>query len=338
MFKFRPELNVQVGQFKIPAGGADFLTEEAHVNFVEYATDTPISPHFDRGINIHSFFLGGKIQTCLGVFNGTGIDADTPTSGDWDNNKDWVARLLLVPFKDSDNMYLKGLHLAGSYEDGLQSSKTARGEVSNRTENYESQWYRFAPSSTSRLVELDERRRYGAELHWIIGPFTASYEFNRVEWENFKVRDTNGKLLQSFNDTFHSDVNQVWVSYFLTGEQKTFEDVFFAWRQPKPKKNFSIKDGTWGAWELMARYALHDTSKELFEGNNPVYDGVNKGYSVTGGLRWLWNPKTRIMVDVNYLKTDEGKGIVVSRNEHGATGRSYKDSETAVLMRLILTP
>ena len=332
-FNFMPELNVQIGQFKIPVGGADFLTEEANVNFIEYATDTPISPNFDRGITIISSFLGGKIQTCVGAFTGTGSDYDN-SPGDWDNDKNYAFRLLLVPFKDSENKYVKGLNLAGSFEDGLQSSKTVRGEASNRTENFESNWYRWIASR----VALDERTRYGGELHWIIGPFAASYEFNRVEWDDLTVYNSSGKVVNHLNDTYHSDVHQVWVSYFLTGEQKTLEDVFFNWRQPKPNKNFSIKDGTWGAWEVIARYALHDTSEELFEGGtNAILDGSNKGYSVTGGLRWTWNPRTRIMFDVNYLKSDEGKGIAVNRNDEGISNREYKDTETALLMRLILS-
>jgi phosphate-selective porin OprO/OprP len=334
MFNFMPELKVQIGQFKIPAGGADFLTEEAQVNFIEYATDTPVSPFFDRGINIHSSFLGGKIQTNIGAFNGTGTDYDQGP-GDWDSDKDYAVRLLLVPFKDSENIYTKGIHLAGSFEDGLQSAKTRRGETDNRTENYESNWYRWIASR----VELDDRKRYGGEFHWIVGSATLSYEFNRVEWDNLKVYNSSGKVVNNLKDSYHSDVHQVWVSYFLTGEQKTFQDAFFAWRQPKPKKNFSIKDGTWGAWEVLARYALHDTSKELFEGRtNAILDGTNKGYSVTGGLRWIWNPKTRIMLDVNYLNSDEGKGITVTRNDKGASARDYKNSETAVMLRLILTP
>ena len=332
IFKFMPELNLQAGQFKIPVGGADFLTEEAHVNFIEYATDTPVSPQFDRGFNIISSFLGGKIQTCVGAFTGTGNDFDN-NQGDWDNDKNYAFRLMLVPFKDSENVYIKGLHLAGSFEDGIQSGKTVRGEASARTENYESNWYRWI----ANRVDLDDRRRYGGELHWLAGPFTASYEFNRVEWDNLKVYNSSGKVVNHLEDSYHSDVHQVWASYFLTGEQKAIEDVFFNWRQPKPKKNFSIKDGTWGAWEVIARYALHDTSDELFKGGaKAVLDGSSKGYALTGGLRWTWNPKTRIMLDANYLRSDEGKGIAVNRNVEGTSVRQYKDTETAVLMRLIL--
>jgi phosphate-selective porin OprO/OprP len=361
MFKFRPELNIQVGQFKIPAGGADFLTEEAQVNFIEYATDSPVTPFFDRGINIHSSFLDGKIQTNIGVFTGVGLDADVG-QGDWDTNKDYAARLLLVPFKGSENKFVKGLHFAGSYQDGLQSIKTVRGETNNRTENYESRWYRWKQP----FVDLSDRRRYGGEFHWLVGPVTLSYEFNRVEWEDltvyrykgtyqnftpsYKTSEISGS--QPYPGRYHSDVHQVWISYFLTGEEKTFEDVFFAWRQPKPKKNFSLKEGTWGAWEIIARYAYHETSKELFtpvtvgtdNQDATLLEGSSRGHSITGGIRWIWNPKTRLMFDVNYLKSDRGSGIQVLKTDGGTfdtnapSARGFKDSETALLMRLILTP
>ena len=350
MFKFRPEFNLQIGQFKVPSGGADWLTEEAHVNFIEYATERPVQPDFDRGFNIHSFFLGGIIQTNLAMVTGTGYDIDN-AAGDWDDYKNYVGRIMLIPFKKTDNTLIKGLHFAGSYETGLQTIKTVRGERSMATESYESNWFRWVPT----LADINERTRYGGEVHWIIGPFAASYEFNRVQWndittykaETTKVKDTAGKDVtvntgknvvdaRLPGDT-HVDVHQVWVSYFLTGEQKVMEDVFFAWRQPKPKKNFSLKDGTWGAWEVIARYSYKEATKELFD--KGVLDGSRKGHSLTGGLRWIWNPKTRIMLDVNYLKSDAGKGIITNYAAAGvANNRAYQKDESAFLLRLILTP
>ncbi|MFH0813384.1 MAG: porin [Pseudomonadota bacterium] len=347
MFKFRPEFNFQLGQFKVPAGGADFLTEEAQINFIEYATETPVSPFFDRGINIHSFFLNGKVQTNLAVVTGVGVDRDVG-QGDYDNHKDYAGRLLFIPFKDTAIPWLKGVHFGGSFQDGLQTIKTKRGETSNRTENYESLWFRW----TKDYVDLEERKRYGGEVHWLYGPFSMSYEFNRVQWEDITVYKevyttvptVGGSIAKTqrvfdfcLPDEYHADVHQVWVSYFLTGEEKQFQDIFFAWRQPKPKQNFSLKQGTWGAWEILARYSYKDASEELF--NSGILEGSRSGYSVTGGLRWIWNPKVRLMLDVNYLKSAEGKGIIVERTDKGASpSRSYKDSETAVLMRFILTP
>lgn len=354
MFKFRPEFNLMVGQFKIPVGGADWLTEEAHINFIEYSTDTPVSPFFDRGFNIISKFFDDRVQTCVAMVTGVGMDSDNP-AGDLDKNKNFALRLLLVPFKGTNTAWLKGMYFAGSYEGGLQSIKTARGEANMRDENFESQWFRW----TQNFVNIDERERYGGEFHWIWGPFSASYEFNRVQWEDMQifkeVYDTvpvAGKSLAktkripyfSMPGENHVDVHQVWVSYFPTGEQKSFEDVFFNWRQPKPKKNFSLKDGTWGAWEVTARYSKKDASESLFtpqikgDSSSIILDGSQKGYSLTGGLRWIWNPRTRLLFDVNYLRSDEGKGIVTTSTQTGANDkRGYRKEETGYLLRLILS-
>ena len=84
------------------------LTEEAHVNFIEYAAPAPVAPEFDRGVMIHSSFLKGKISTAIGAFDGQGYDADVSGRADLDSNRDLAARVLLVPFKDSDNKYPKG--------------------------------------------------------------------------------------------------------------------------------------------------------------------------------------------------------------------------------------
>jgi hypothetical protein len=250
-------------------------------------------------------------------------------------------RLLLAPFKDSEHPYLKGLYLAGSYQDGLQSIKTVRDEGNNRTENYESQWYKWG-GQTGKYYGLDKRKHYGGELHHICGPATFSYEFNRVEWEDLTVYNASGVVQRTFPERYHSDVHQVWISYFLTGEQKQMEDVFFAWRQPKPKKNFSLKEGTWGAWELLARYAFHTTSNELFAGStNAILQGSSQGYSITGGVRWIWNPKARLMLDITHCKSTEANGVYnisTTVAQNGTTATRYTDKETVALFRIILTP
>jgi phosphate-selective porin OprO and OprP len=339
MFKFRPEFNLMIGQFKPPVNSSDRMTEEGHMNFIEFGVDVPLTAYYDRGFNIISKFLNNRVQTCVGMINGVGSDADV-NQGDLDNNKNYFVRLLLNPFKDTDISALKQLYFVGSYEDGLQSIKTARGETNMRTPDYESQWFQWTQSN----VRIHDRQRYGAEVHYITGPLAASYEYNRIQWNDIKVYKSDGKTLSfSLPGSHHYDVQQAWVSYFLTGEQKTYEDVFFAWRQPKPKKNFSLKEGTWGAWEVIARYTKNEGSPDLFakqistDSTSVILSGVQEGYSLTGGLRWLWNPKVRVMLDMNYLKSEQGKGIFAQSSYITLNDkkRNIKD-ETTFLMRFIL--
>ncbi len=336
IFQKWPAVRLQLGQFKIPTGGADFLTEEAQINFIEYSADTPISPHFDRGLMLWGTPCAGVVQYAVGAFTGTGPDIDVPT-GDVDKSKDIAGRLLLVPFKNTDIDLLKGLHVAGGYQYGMESIRTSKGETSNRTESYQSQWF----SWRQRNVRLDHRARWGAELHYLVGPFTASYEYNRIEWHDIQAFRDDGTLLFEKPDTYFVDVHQVWLSYFLTGEHKTMQDVFFAWRQPKPKKNFSLKEGTWGAWELLVRAAFRNGSGALFDTASLVLDGSRKAHSITGGINWTANPKVRVMFNVVYLKNDDGSySGIISQKPNAVAGQNdirYLDHELAFLLRCVLT-
>ncbi len=339
VFKFAPEFNLMVGQFKPPVNSSDRLTEEVHINFIEYAADTPVTGYYDRGFNIISKFFNEKVQTCVGMIDGVGASADVNT-GDLDNNKDVFVRVLLNPFKDTDIDALKKLYLVGSYQDGLQSIKTARSETNFKTEDYESQWFAWNPTN----LRIHQLERFGGEAHYIYGPLSASYEFNRVQWEGIDVYKSDGKTLDyRMPGSYHADVHEAWISYFLTGESKNYQDIFAAWRQPKPKKNLNLKDGTWGAWEVIARYTYLDSSAKLFaqqvksESTSSILTGVQRGEAVTAGLRWLWNPKVRLMLDANYLKNETGKGII-GTNSYVTSGdtKKYMKDETALLLKFIL--
>ena len=327
-FRFSPTFALQLGQFKAPTGGADWMTEEAQINFIEYSIHPPVTPFFDRGFNTHWSFANRRVQANLALVTGVGSDFEVP-QGDLDNHKDVAARVMLAPWMGATGSALEGLRVAGSFEQGLASIRARQGgETGYRTENYQSRWYEWKPAT----MDLERRTRYGWEAHLIRGPLTVSYEWSRVEWDHI-TSYTAG--VGSLPGRAHADVGQIWVSYFLTGEQKTLDDVFFAWRQPKPRKILSIKERTFGAWELVAKYSFKSASEELFELG--ILDGSRKGYAVTGGLRWIWNPKVRIMVDVNHLKSTEGKGIVVEYADLGTLQKRYVDHENAVLVRFILS-
>jgi phosphate-selective porin OprO/OprP len=333
LFKRWPELQLQLGQFKIPAGGAEFLTEEAQINFIEYSADSPISPFFDRGFMLWGLPLDGIVQYCAGIFTGAGIDYDV-NSGDLDDSKDFAGRLLFVPFKNTDIEFIKGFHVGGGYQYGLESIGTKKGEAKNRTEDFNSLWFDWKMQS----IDLRRRSRWGAEAHYLYGPFTLSYEYNTVEWHDLTAYDKDEVTLV-LPDTYHVGVHQVWASYFLTGEKKQFQDIFFCWRQPKPKNNFSLKNGTWGAFELLARAGFRDSSSTLFKSG--ILDGSKRGHSITGGINWIANPKIRIMINLNYLKNDDGtyKGVITQGSAKGnATGdKKYLDHELGFVLRFLMT-
>jgi len=75
----------------------------------------------------------------------------------------------------------------------------------------------------------------------------------------------------------------------------------------KPKTNFSLKNGGWGAWQVAARYSHLDLDDHNIRGGNED--------NITLGVNWHWNPNVRVMlnyvmasVDYNPLQTQRESG------------------------------
>ena len=98
------------------------------------------------------------------------------------------------------------------------------------------------------------------------------------------------------------------VSYFLTGESRSYKNSLSGFGRVNPKNNYG--ENGWGAFEVAARFSAIDMEE----------DGSLE--DITIGLNWYLNPNTRIMF--NYVK-----GEMV--NELGAI-----TIENAVMMRVQL--
>ena len=98
------------------------------------------------------------------------------------------------------------------------------------------------------------------------------------------------------------------VSYFLTGESRSYKGSLVGFGRISPKNNYG--ENGWGAFEVAARFSAIDMEE----------DGSLE--DITIGLNWYLNPNTRIMF--NYVK-----GEMV--NELGAI-----TIENAVMMRVQL--
>lgn len=119
-FRYKPlnELNLQLGQFKVPFAIENELIGPTTFEFIEYsyittyysrnnaAFDGIASTGRDIGLQLYGGFIEKEgyniINYNVGVFNGTGIN-----NKDNNSSKDVVARLMIKPFK--------GFSLSGSY-------------------------------------------------------------------------------------------------------------------------------------------------------------------------------------------------------------------------------
>ena len=104
-------------------------------------------------------------------------------------------------------------------------------------------------------------------------------------------------------------------SWIITGEARPYNPATASFSSPKPAKNFSIKDGGWGALELVARYSSLDLDSHANDATNAVtgWTGTGKTYTyyntvrggvqniVTIGVNWFLNPAIKLALDYQYI-------------------------------------
>lgn len=247
-FAFLPELQLRAGQFKVPFS-LEELTSSRFIDFVERSLINELAPARDVGIMVHGSLMKGVASYSLGGFNGSGQN-----TADNNPDKDLAGRFVLVPFKESNNFWLKGIQVSGNFTWGNQSSRpSAQGRTGARTAN---RFTYFAAQPTR-----GDRLRYGDDLVWLVGPAALKFEYSAQTNERIGLGPGRVDL-----DEVRAEGWYVSATYLLTGEEKRLSATV------TPKYQFTPVTGKWGAgaWEVGIRYA-----ELTFESDDPVnfFDG-----------------------------------------------------------------
>ena len=143
---------------------------------------------------------------------------------------------------------------------------------------------------------LTDFARVGGEVAGVYGPFSVQGEYMQVQ--------LNG---QNYNSSDTLKGYYGYASYFLTGESRNYNTKKGAFDRQKPNKNFSFKNGGWGAWEFATR----------FDGLDMNTQHVNGGRLMTGtaALNWYINPHVRMMFDYSHVLENK---TIVSNIAYGA--------------------
>jgi phosphate-selective porin OprO/OprP len=338
-----PALHVQLGQMKVPFS-TSWLTLDNNLNFIERGAAEPAYPFFDRGVLVWGELSAGALVYSLGVYNGAGTELELPP-GDRDDHKELAGRLFLQPFQRSASSLLRGLYAVIGGTWGNMSQPTLLETKAYRSPNLDTYVWRWRTEQligtdgrvTDRVAaQIDSRRRIGAELHYLLGPFALSSEYlethfhDIVLYHDFYVgsaRSVHEELRRS-SGTIRSW--STWASVYLTGESKRVTDA--GWRTARPK-TFVGENGP-GAVELLARYSRTWTGQGLFEsvgvsgfaagspslppgyrGTTPgagnrvtaaVADGAHAVHEITLGVNWSLNPMVRLQLNDVFMWTPAG--------------------------------
>jgi phosphate-selective porin OprO/OprP len=133
----------------------------------------------------------------------------------------------------------------------------------------------------------------GCEFAWVAGPLFIQSEYGAVS-----VDQIDGSQL-------FFDAAYVNVSYFLTGEHRTYNKLFGIIDRVFPHENFfrvrtadgSIGRGK-GAWEIAGRYSFIDLNDANIQGGTM--------YDFTIGLNWYLNAFTRVKWELIQANLNRG--------------------------------
>jgi phosphate-selective porin OprO and OprP len=237
-----------------------------------------------------------------GAFTGniiaTGSSAASATVQPFDEQTAWIGRVTVAPFSSTTWQ----AHLGANYQYVI-SPNDAGATASTR---YAAQ-LRDRPElrlDGTRLVDtgaIDSDHTWvgGLEGAFQAGPFMAE-----GEWFKYKIERRNSALPNPDFTGWY--VQGSWV---ITGEPRVYNPVEARFDAPKMNYNFNPSAGTWGAFELAARYSDLDLNyhEGAFGTTQPAAVGAVRGGEqkiYTFGVNWYLNPSMRMMLDYQHVDVD----------------------------------
>ena len=300
--KFAPEFTVRAGKFKPPVG-LERLQSATDIVFAERGLPTNLVPSRDLGLQVAGDISEGLLAYQVGVFNGV---PDLANGGDdLSDAKDFAARLFIQPFKSGSFRPLGfGLAASTGFERG---STTTSGLPSYRSPGQQTIFrYNSSTTTPANNVYADGKRlRLSPQAYYYTGPLglLGEYVISRNEV-------TRGGVTAELEHTAWQGVG----SFFLTGEKNSF-------RSPTPKKPFDLKEGGFGAVELVARYGVLDLDEASFPTYATLTSSVQQAKAWGVGVNWHFT--RAVKVGVNYERTTFTGGAAIGDRpaENAVIGR-----------------
>lgn len=253
-----------LGRFKEPTS-LSTLTSSNYSTFMEGPDNQNFGPVRNTGIIVFNEFFNNRMGVQLAIFKNGGHQEHIKV-----NNNGYAVdtRITGLPIHKPEEKEL--LHFGISYS--YRKPKTKIYQISPRLPA------NLLPKyiNTGDIESIDNVQSVNFETFYFRGPLS-------VQGEYFTSR-----LKTSANSLNYTNYYGQ-VSYFLTGENRTYKNSYNPFDRVDPKKNFMGKEKAWGAWEIAMRYSLTELD------SREVFGGKQNAFSL--GLNWYLNPISRIMVD-----------------------------------------
>jgi len=313
-----PWLQVRMGQFKEPFS-FEQLSSDKNLLFTERSFGYYLTPGRDVGLMLHGSLYDEAIRYAVGVFNGDGTDAERRSQKD---SKQLTGRLVLKPLQHLGPDALKTLQIGGSYSHSSLDTSDFNVQVKTPARTT---FFTVQPRAKFHMTEdIDDLNRYGLELAYTFGPMLFMAEYFKNDYSGVTLSDDSKPF------DFSMTAWYAGMLVMLTGEQPELQGGVLG--KIRPRRNFDIRTGGWGAWGLALMYQQFNADKVTYE--SLVYEGysVRKANSLTAALNWYLNNMMRF--SLNYSRTKFDDPLFLGSNDNGRA--YYRDTENSWLARLQL--
>lgn len=282
---------LRVGAWATPTGLED-ATSNTEGLFLERASVAELVRNLAGGDGRSGvgILANGERWTATAVFTG-GLVGNT---GEFDEQSGFLTRVAFSPVSGKDY----ALHVGASVQGVLTPADTGAGltKVSQIR-------LRERPElrvDGTRLVDTgalnsDGLTAYGAELG-------AYYKNLQVSAEAFRIDlDRTGARDPTFGGWY---IQGAWT---ITGESHAWSSASGGFKGIKPAKSFSLADGTWGAWEIAARYSVLDLDDNAGAARTATPAGGIRGGEqtiATLGVNWYPNAVYRFQAQYQHVNID----------------------------------
>ena len=275
--RFAPWLRLRIGKYK-PPFGLERLESATELTFLERGTPTLIAPNRDLGASILGDVADERVSYAVGVFNGV-VDGGNADLDDH-SGKDVVARIFTLPFKKAQSDTFKGLGAGFAVSSGSQHGTLTAPNLPT---------YKTAAQQTSFRYRADgtgEGTTIADGAHWRVGPQGYYYVGSIGFLSEYYVSSQRVR-----RNTTSADVQarawQISGVYALSGEKESYRGIV-------PRQPYDRARGTWGGFELTARYGelkVDDDAVPYFA--NPAV-AASESHDAVVGLNWYLNRFVKI--------------------------------------------
>ncbi|HEY1662799.1 MAG TPA: porin [Verrucomicrobiae bacterium] len=301
-YHYSPGFQVEAGRFKSPVG-LESLQQDVWTTFNERSLVTDLVPNRDIGFELHGDVFSGRASYAAAILNGA-PDYITPVAPaqDVDDDKAFAGRIFLQPFKTSDEAFLQGFGfgVGGSYED---DRRTAADLTTGYKTDGQQSFYTYA----ANIVANGAHWRIAPQGYYYYGPFSLLGEYAISDQQ---VSKTTAPVASAEIRNKAWEITAGWV---LTGENATYNGI-------TPRHPFDPRNGQWGAWQLVARYADLNIDKDAF----PTFasaGSASEAAAWSAGINWFLNRDIRI--DASFSRTTfsggggtAGQGPITAKPEN----------------------